>query len=555
MSTSVRYLDQIRVASPCEAEWDSMIGNDRVRFCEHCNLHVNNLSAMTRQDALRLVAQSGGRLCVRYEQRTDGEILTTNFPKPLYRIGRRASRLAATAFSATLSLASASAQSTAPTSTRAEVVRENAKEPAKSAGDARLSCTIVDPAGAVVPDAAVTLTNDQTSVESSLTSTEDGVCIFENLAPGTYTVKTVVTGFTNSLWKDIQIQSGGNRHLQISLEVETQVAVTVGMVAVQHPIDPLPLYASRNDLNMVAQLVKLTPDIDAPDQATNISALTYAVENGNREIVHLLLAAGAYINAANKYGDTPIMHLNDMATADLVRDLISAGADVEARDQYGDTALLNAARSSPLPAVQQLMAAGARADAKDDQGNTLLLKAAQNDDPAVLKFLLASGLDATSKNNDGQSAITLAAHSGMSKNIQALLDAGATFDLEQQELDELLMQNVNGADLDTIRLLLKAGASPNAKEDDETALMRATEYGKPEALKILIDAGADLNATDDDGWTALMYANDVDKIKILIDAGADMKVKSKDGKTALALAIENQQEEVATFLKSRGAPK
>ena len=33
-----RTLDQIQVDSPCNAEWDSMTGNDQIRFCDHCNL-------------------------------------------------------------------------------------------------------------------------------------------------------------------------------------------------------------------------------------------------------------------------------------------------------------------------------------------------------------------------------------------------------------------------------------------------------------------------------------------------------------------------------------
>ena len=37
-------------------DWDSMSGNDQVRHCEHCNLQVNNLSSMTRQQAMRLIA-------------------------------------------------------------------------------------------------------------------------------------------------------------------------------------------------------------------------------------------------------------------------------------------------------------------------------------------------------------------------------------------------------------------------------------------------------------------------------------------------------------------
>ncbi len=46
-------LHRLAVSSPCSQDWDSMIGNDRVRFCEHCSLHVHNISEMTRAKALR----------------------------------------------------------------------------------------------------------------------------------------------------------------------------------------------------------------------------------------------------------------------------------------------------------------------------------------------------------------------------------------------------------------------------------------------------------------------------------------------------------------------
>src|ERR1700704_5599742 len=64
---SKNFLDNIIIPSPCTADWNSMTGNDQVRFCEHCNLDVRNLSLMTRNQAERIVARSNGRLCVRYQ--------------------------------------------------------------------------------------------------------------------------------------------------------------------------------------------------------------------------------------------------------------------------------------------------------------------------------------------------------------------------------------------------------------------------------------------------------------------------------------------------------
>jgi hypothetical protein len=68
-------LPNIRVATPCTADWNQMTGDDRVRHCATCDKDVFNLSAMTRDDAEALILQKAGDLCARYYQRTDGTIL------------------------------------------------------------------------------------------------------------------------------------------------------------------------------------------------------------------------------------------------------------------------------------------------------------------------------------------------------------------------------------------------------------------------------------------------------------------------------------------------
>src|SRR5260370_37112321 len=103
----VRSLDRITIPEPCNADWESMIGNDQVRFCEHCNLHVTNLSNLTRREAMRLVAQSQGRLCVRYIQRPGGGAITKSVPQPRHHIGRRVSPTADGTLASALSLSRA----------------------------------------------------------------------------------------------------------------------------------------------------------------------------------------------------------------------------------------------------------------------------------------------------------------------------------------------------------------------------------------------------------------------------------------------------------------
>jgi hypothetical protein len=86
-------LDHVRIAAPCKADWDQMLGSERVRFCSQCNLNVYNLSSMIRSDAESLIARTEGRLCVRFYRRRDGSIITKDCPVGLLAIRRRLSNV------------------------------------------------------------------------------------------------------------------------------------------------------------------------------------------------------------------------------------------------------------------------------------------------------------------------------------------------------------------------------------------------------------------------------------------------------------------------------
>ncbi len=74
-------LDQVRVASPCKADWNEMLGDERVRFCLSCEKDVYNLSSMAKDDAETLLRERlGDDLCIRFYQRADGTILTQDCP-------------------------------------------------------------------------------------------------------------------------------------------------------------------------------------------------------------------------------------------------------------------------------------------------------------------------------------------------------------------------------------------------------------------------------------------------------------------------------------------
>ncbi|WP_265594675.1 hypothetical protein [Haloferula sp. BvORR071] len=66
----------LQIASPCPKKWTDMSGDAKRRFCEHCQLHVHNLSAMSVRERDQFVAESGGHACIAYEVRDDGSMVT-----------------------------------------------------------------------------------------------------------------------------------------------------------------------------------------------------------------------------------------------------------------------------------------------------------------------------------------------------------------------------------------------------------------------------------------------------------------------------------------------
>jgi hypothetical protein len=85
---SLPMLDQVKVASPCNADWNQMQGDDKSRYCGKCEKNVYNLSAMSREDAELLILEKEGNLCIRLYRRTDGTVLTEDCP-----VGVRRKRL------------------------------------------------------------------------------------------------------------------------------------------------------------------------------------------------------------------------------------------------------------------------------------------------------------------------------------------------------------------------------------------------------------------------------------------------------------------------------
>lgn len=428
----------IEVKTPCTADWDSMIGNDHVRFCEHCNLTVNDLSNLTPKRLRRLITKSQGRLCVRYQRWPDGSPILKTLPAKLHTIGRRASRIAAGAFSATLSLSSAVSQSAANN------VRHERVFAARQVGSTLEPITfgstikgkVTDATGAVIQGAGVTLSTADIAYFSGTTTDATGEYSFDGLQPGTYRVTIEAPGFAKNEIREVTLTTNETQTVDSSLEVaviqaEVEVTATVqvegfvsGGAILVLPAQPLIAAAQSDDLEGLQAL--LTRDnVNLRDENIGSTALEHAVRHGNREMVQLLLSAGADVNSRNQSKETVLMMLGDESTAEIVWDLIHAGAKVDLKDEDGDTALIEAAMEKNLPVLMALIHAGARVDARNKQGQTALMLAASNNQIANVRALVRAGSDMNARDNDGKTTLDYAIEEGNEKIINMLQSYGA----------------------------------------------------------------------------------------------------------------------------------
>lgn len=412
-------LNHFHIAEPCSEEWDSMTGNDRVRFCSHCAKDVNNISTMTRRSARRLVQTSGGKLCIRYiaHPKTRRPI----FAAPLTQITRRVPGLAAGAVSTSIALSTGvfaqgevAALPVVIPSVSGESVPGGHRRIPEAGGSGKVFGTVVDPMGAVIPNAKVTVTSIDGRKET--VSDENGDYIFHGLASRKYSLEITSPGFksfSRTIDLDRRDEAGGDVSLEvegpsveveIKMDVDLTVAVAGGIGIVEYDTDLARAIASE-EIDEVRRLISLGADVNEKvDKETRETPIFVAVETGNIEIVTMLLDAGAKATATTSAKQTPLMRLDSDTTPELVDLLIRYGVDVNRRDRDGDSALILAAEDAPAEIVRKLIEAGAEVNAANKLGQTALMNAAYMDDIESVRALLTAGANAAVKNKDGETA-------------------------------------------------------------------------------------------------------------------------------------------------------
>ncbi len=79
--------------------------------------------------------------------------------------------------------------------------------------------TVLDPDGAAVAGASVTLMNQSTGVSQQTTTSSEGFYRFSEVAPGRHTVTVEAKGFSRNVTQDVDVSAETPRGLDIKLQV------------------------------------------------------------------------------------------------------------------------------------------------------------------------------------------------------------------------------------------------------------------------------------------------------------------------------------------------
>ncbi|MHC4243394.1 MAG: ankyrin repeat domain-containing protein [Planctomycetota bacterium] len=158
---------------------------------------------------------------------------------------------------------------------------------------------------------------------------------------------------------DINIKDrGGNTPLSGAVQLQDKEAaeflVINGAIVedvinnlLRKELKPLLKAAKDGDISSVKSLISNGANVNIADWQSK-TPLHHAIEAGHLEIVGLLLAKGAWVNAKDAWNcETPLHTAARLCRKDILQLLLSNGADVNAKKQSDDTPLLMAALAGP----------------------------------------------------------------------------------------------------------------------------------------------------------------------------------------------------------------
>lgn len=347
---------------------------------------------------------------------------------------------------------------------------------------------------------------------------------------------------------------------------------------------------SVNAGNLVLLNYSITKGADKTAQdEKGRNALLLAAKNGNEEIYSFCLKTLSLSpNSLTLENENALMLACQSKNEQLVKNLLGINQNLEFENASGETALFYAERSQISPLLELFLTRKPNVNHKDQDGNTVLLNAAFANRVNHLKLLVPVGADIHVLNNNKQNIISglLENYSSNKSLIFELIEIGvdakvktsdgrdfAFIAIERSDLELLKLLKSKGLSVDgrngsgqrpstknleLMRFVLDNGGDPNARDSwNQTYLCTALDMNDVDFASFVLSHNAALNIPSC-FMDELLIFEAIDKKKLtflqfLVENKADLYVKSRHSKNVMEYALDQRNEEIIAYLRSKGA--
>ena len=199
---------------------------------------------------------------------------------------------------------------------------------AQSLTSGSVTGTVTDPSGAAVPNATVTLKNNDTGAAQNTTTNSTGAYRFALLNPGSYGISVKATGF-QGMQQNVSVAVGQSSTVDARLEVAS-AATTVEVTAqgsvlqtdngnVSTTISPQIVAEMPNPGNDLSYYVQTAPGATMNTQAGYGNSATYGISaTSNLLTVDGMNENDPFLNLNNSGATNLLLGANDVQTATVV---------------------------------------------------------------------------------------------------------------------------------------------------------------------------------------------------------------------------------------------
>ncbi|KAH0812353.1 hypothetical protein GEV33_010437 [Tenebrio molitor] len=275
-------------------------------------------------------------------------------------------------------------------------------------------------------------------------------------------------------------------------------------------------------------------------ETTGDTILHCAARLGHIDTINYLLSfRPSSVDCKNNDDKTPLHEAAQFSQAEVVRLLLANGAQVNALKRADWTPLMLACTKSDPETVKLLVEGGALINYSNKDGWSCLHLAARQGEGEIFRFLIGQGGDHAVRTRNGRSVLHVAALHGNAEIVRVLVELGVDVDVKDNCGNTPLHEAVLGRHVAVCRLLIESGADVRCTNNvDFNLLHLASSEGYNDLVEIVVkELGFDVNAANANGLTALHCAarkGQNDTYQVLVQLGGDPEIKDKFGRIASA---------------------